>query len=395
MRLTKTSAARLQADGRDRVVWDDTLSGFGVRVTKAGSKLFLVQYKAQGRNRRVSLGKMGVLTVDQARKQARSLLGRVAVGEDPWLERHQARGATLTFGDLVARYFEEHGPKLKPRSFYVERRGIEKHILPLWKRRRLDEITRTDVERLHRRMKGTPSEANHTLGRVHALYNWARARDLYDGDNPARHVRRYPEKPRERYLTTGEYDRLARVLADLEGERPHWRVAVEAIRMLALTGCRRNEILGLRWADVDLERGFLNLKDAKSGGRAVFITDAAIEMLERQPREGEYVFPNWKFPGKPLTRDGLGAAWGEARKRSDLDGVRLHDLRHSYASVLAAQGVSLPIIGALLGHRKAQTTARYVHLSDDPVREAAAKAQGRIGAALEGKAAAPVVRIGR
>ncbi len=205
-----------------------------------------------------------------------------------------------------------------------------------------------------------------------------------DGSNPCRHVERYPEKRRERFLSAEELERLGRVLTEAEAEGAEPLSAIAAIRLLILTGCRVQEILGLRWEQVDFERRQIHFEESKTGQKAVAFGAAALELLSDLPRhEGNpHVIPGKKegahFVGMPKV-------WQRIRTRAGLEDVRLHDLRHSFASVGAGAGLSLPIIGKLLGHTQAATTQRYAHLAADPVREAADRVSAEIAAALNGQ----------
>jgi integrase len=208
-----------------------------------------------------------------------------------------------------------------------------------------------------------------------------------DGSNPCRHVERYREAKRERFLSEAELGRLGAALAAGEQSGAEEPAVVAALRLLVFTGCRMGEVLNLRWADVDLERRCLNLADSKTGARTVTLNAPALEVLAGLERRSEWVIPG-RDPRQPLVN--LAKPWGRIRDAAKLEGVRVHDLRHSFASVAAGSGHSLLIIGGLLGHRQPTTTKRYAHLSDDPLRAASEAVGERIAAALAAKPPAPV-----
>lgn len=431
VKLTKRAVEGAKPTAHDAFLWDVEVPGFGCKVTPRGRRIFVLQYWANGRSRRVTLGRYGVeLTVDQARTKAKGLRGQVADGGDPAAARAKAR-AMPTLTEFAERYLIEHAmAKKKPLSIEADRRNLDKHILPALGRLRVNSITRADVARFHAAMRATPTLANRCLALLSKMFSLSEAWDFRpDGSNPARHVQKYRERKVERFLSEAELARLGAVLeaAAQAGEHPS---VVAAIRMLLLTGCRRNEILTLKWAYVDLERGCLRLPDSKTGSKTVLLGAPALELLAGLPRsEGNpYVLPG-KVPGKHYV--GLEKAWFRLRKRATvrlwaesestpaaalvarleaqlgraplyeecletarekglemptgLRDVRLHDLRHTHASIGAGSGESLILIGALLGHRQAATTQRYAHLSDNPLRAAANRISGRVDAALKGR----------
>ena len=244
----------------------------------------------------------------------------------------------------------------------------------------VDEVEREDVAELHHRLRDTPYMANTVVGVLSKMYRLAEAWDLVPaGCNPCRSVRRYRERARERFLTPEELRRLGRALREAEADGSSWPPAVAAVRLLLLTGCRKGEILTLRWEDVDLGTGELRLADTKTGPRAVPISSAAVRLLAGLPRRpgDPWVIPG-RRPGTHLRA--VDGAWWIVRARAGLADVRLHDLRHSFASRALALGESLPMIGRLLGHTQVETTARYAHLARDSVREAAARVAESIAA---------------
>ncbi|MBX3026970.1 tyrosine-type recombinase/integrase [bacterium] len=380
--LTKRAAdAVAPRAGGDVVLWDDEVPGFGMRVKPNGRKSYVLQYRnGSGTSRRVTIGKHGVLTAEGARAEARRLRARVAEGGDPATERQRQRQAD-SLDAFAKRYLSHHAEAHKKAASVVNDRLLLKlHILPALGSRKLADITREDVTKLHQAMRKTPYAANRMLALLSKMMNLAEkwgARP--DGSNPCRHVERFREKRRQRFLAPAELVELGKALAKAERENVEHPSVVPALRLLLFTGARRGEVLGLQWAHVDWEHQCLNLPDSKTGAKAVHLNAPALQVLQALA-EGRADDSPWvlrgRAKGRPLV--GLPHAWQRIRTGAKLPDVRLHDLRHSFASVAAAEGSSLPIIGALLGHTQPATTARYAHLAADPLREAAERVGARI-----------------
>lgn len=388
MKLTKRVVDALVYERKSgaQYTWDDEVVGFGVRVYPSGRKSFVVTYRAKGRQRFLTVGGYGELTVQEGRDLARDALVRVRRGEDPSGERQALRDAP-TMADLAERYMEEHArPNKKATSIANDELMWRTHVLPTLGRHRVADVTREDVTRLHRSKAATPYGANRMLALLSKAFNLAEVWGWRpDYSNPCRHVRRYKERSRERYLSTKELAELARVLAETERNRTELPSVVPAIRLLLFTGCRMGEILRLRWAEVDLERRCLFLADSKTGSKVVHLNGPSLQVLAglrdaatRDP-ENPHVIQG-KKPGTHLVN--LKAPWDRLRKAAGLEDVRIHDLRHSFASVAAMAGMSLPMIGTLLGHTRVETTQRYAHLAADPVREATERIGAEIAAAM-------------
>ncbi len=373
-KLTKRAVDALAPKEKEYAVWDDALTGFGVRVLPSGVKTYLALYRAGGRQRRFALGKHGVLTVEEARKAAREILGRVARGEDPAEERERYRAAPTVAG-LCARFFEEHAQeRCKPSTQAEYRRSIDLFIVPAMGSRKILDVTRADVSDLHYEMRDKPYQANRTLGVLSKMFNLAEIWGLRpDGSNPCRHVKKYPEKKREVFLSSHELDRLTQVLAEVEAEGTESPFVVAAFRLLILTGCRRGEIQTLKWDYIGGRH--IELPDTKTGARRIPLTAPVRAVLDALPRDpgNPYVIEG-KLPGAHITD--LEHPWRRIRKRAGLDHVRIHDLRHTYASHLVSRGETIQMVGKLLGHTQIQTTMRYAHLADDPVIQAAERAAG-------------------
>ncbi|PWC50632.1 hypothetical protein TSA6c_32680 [Azospirillum sp. TSA6c] len=399
-KITKKLVDTLAPSGRDGVLWDDELSGFGIRITAAGVKSYVVQYRIMGRSRRMTIARHGVMTPEEARKEAKLILADVARGLDPAEARDEQR-RDLTVSELCDLYVSEGMTTKKASTIASDKGKLERHIKPLLGKRLLRSITRADIERLQADIAagktatdikggfksrsivtGGRGTAARTLGLLSGVFQFAVNRNLRP-DNPVRGVKRFAEKKCERFLSPTEMARLGKALADLadEGVNP---TAINVLRLLALTGCRRGEITGLRWEWVDWDRACIRFPDSKTGAKVVPLGAAALKLLTELCEETS-VGP--VFPGSGVTGSttAVWRVWDKAREKAKLPDVRIHDLRHSFASVGAAGGDSLVVIGALLGHRDTATTARYAHLSNDPLRAAADRIAGNIAAAMKGE----------
>ena len=384
-RLTKRTIDATKPAERDSYVWDGELSGFGLKVTPTGRKVYLVQYRLggrQGRTRRVTIGVHGTLTPDQARVEAKRLLGLVAAGTDPAEERDKTR-ADKGMGTFLEQFLSEHSDaKLKASTAGEYRRLARLYILPALRNRRITEVKRSDIARLHHAMRDKPYQANRSLALLSKFFNWCEKHGLRpDGSNPCRHVEKYKEGKRERFLSEEELARLGAALGAAEEAETASPWIIAAIRLLTLTGARLNEILTLKWEHVSFEQQQLRLPDSKTGQKSIYLNAPALEVLASMPCiEGNpHVICGEKI-GAHLVN--LQKPWRRIRQAAGLDDVRLHDLRHSFASVAAGGGMSLPVIGALLGHSQPQTTQRYAHLSADPLKQASDAIGKRIADAM-------------
>ncbi len=380
LRLTKRSVEALVAEGRDSVFWDSDLPGFGVRVYRTGRRVYCVQTRGPAGPKRVTLGRHGEITADAARREAAAVIDRIKRGEDPVPVAPEPEPTVAGLAERFLRAHVEVNCSVNTRdSFGLI---VRKHIVPALGGLAVSAVERRHVVALHDSLSAMPTQANRTLAVLSAMFRLAEAWDLVaPGSNPCRGVRRYKETPRERFLSRDEYRRLGRVLAEAEKDGSENPVAVAAIRLLLLTGCRRNEILTLQWDDVDRVAGELRLKDTKAGARRVPLTPAIEAVLAGIPRLADNP---WVIAGRrPGQRIGaIHRAWIPLRARAGLEDVRLHDLRHSYASRALALGAGLPMIGRLLGHATVSATARYAHLSRDSEKASAARVGGSIGKAI-------------
>ena len=377
--LSKRIVDRLSVDGKDAVFWDRDLPGFGVRVYPSKAKVYVVQTRAFGRSKRVTLGRHGEVSADQARKEAIRIIARIKAGESA---TPAEPSAAPTVADLAERYEREYvAMHCKPATVAHYALMLRKHIVPALGEFLVAEVERKHIMEFQYGLRDMPTVANRGVDILVKMFGLADAWGWRpSGKNPCLFVRRYKvEKHHERFLTPEELCRLGHALDSAPAERLASAHAAAAIRLLVLTGCRRNEILGLRWEDLDFEAGEMRLTDSKTGARVVPLPSAAAKVLEGLSR----VPGNpWVFPGRKKgdRQHNINDSWCRLRERAGLDGVRLHDLRHSYASRALALGESLSMIGELLGHRKVQTTARYAHLARDSVRESTARVAESIGA---------------
>lgn len=407
-------------------LWDGELRGFGVQIEPTGTKTYVVRYRPKGLGRDgprrfYKIGRHGDLTADEARQRAKAILGLVADGQDPAAKlkaarsEHVRRRDALTIEALGAIFLKEHvKARRKARTAVGYETLLHKHAYPQIGRIKAEALSRADVARLHASLKGSPHTANRVVAVLGSMYSYAQKNGLVPENlSPTRGVEKFQEEGRERYLSSAELHRLGAAIAEGEtiglpwefdpaapnakhvpkewkGQRekldPH---ASAAIRLLLLTGARLREILDLRWSHVDLERGLLFLPDSKTGRKTIVLSSAAMAIVERLAAEdiagrkrNGYVIKGVE-DGKP--RRDLKRPWEAIRRHAKLDGVRLHDLRHTFASLGAGASLGLPIVGKLLGHSQPQTTARYAHLDADPLRRASDIIGAQIEKAMAGK----------
>jgi integrase len=396
--VTKRAVDALTPARANTLLWDRELSRFGVKVTPAGAKSYVVQYRIGRRLRRYTIGRHGApWTPDLARKEALRLLALVARGIDPAAAKLAGRTAP-TVRNLAERVLTEHLVKRRPATRIEYDRLLRGHLLPALGSLAVADVARADVAKLHHQLRQTPMQANRVVAVLSKMMNLAERWGLRpDGTNPCRHIERNRERRRERFLSIEEIGRVGRALDQAARgpltlpargkKRPARPVtlspyALAAIALLLLTGARRGEILGLTWDRVNRERGLLHLAESKTGPRVIHLNAAALAILARLPHvAGNPHVIVGERRGAHLVN--LTKPWHVLRTVARLDDVRLHDLRHTHASVGAAAGLGLPMIGALLGHTQAATTHRYAHLAADPLRAAAELVGSRIAKALE------------
>ncbi|MDX2143208.1 MAG: site-specific integrase [Rhodospirillaceae bacterium] len=399
-KITKRVVDAAKAADKDYVLWDEEIQGFGLRVYVSGRKSYIVQYRKHGRSRRYAIGLHGRLSPDEARKQAKILMGHIVTGGDPAEERAMIQ-RDPTIHELCDAYVKD-GPMWRPRkkesSWKTDRRAIERHIRPLLGNRKLSSLTKVDVQQFQADIaagktamkewtgfrgkaivRGGPGIAARTTALLRAIINFAVDRGLRP-DNPARNIQLHKTRRCERFLSSEELTRLGQVLT-AEEAKPESKPSVAAIRLLVFTGCRKSEILTLRWRFVDWEQSLLRLPDSKTGAKVVPLGKPALDLLRSLPQiENEpFVFPSPR-QGRHLV--GLQKVWERVREAAYLPGVRLHDLRHSFASMAIAGGYSLYMVGKVLGHKDSRTTEIYAHIGADPLKEVANETAAKLAGFL-------------
>ena len=406
MQLTDRIVKNLPLPAKgSRITYDASVPGFGIRVTakgvrekSKGSRAFVLNYRvrATGQEKRFTIGKFPAWNVAAAREEAKRLKRLIDGGADPLGELETERKAE-TVADLAQRFIEQHLQKLRPSSQTEYRAIIESFVLPALGRRKVADVAYSDIDALHRQVtqRGARYRANRTVAILSKMFSLAIKWQLRP-DNPAKGIERNQESKRQRFLAAGELVRLSDALGELDDQQ-----AADIFRLLLLTGARRGEVMGMRWSHIQFtknDRGENAATWTKPGATTkqktehrVPLSGAACALLHRLREtaeiDAEFVFPG---TGRSGHRAELKKPWAKLRKTATLGDARIHDLRHTYASVLASAGQSLPIIGALLGHTQAATTARYAHLLDDPLRAATEHASAIIG----GKPSAEIVALG-
>lgn len=369
--------------------WDSDIKGFGLRVTAAGAKSFILNYRAGARGRRYTIGAYPDWSVAAAREEAKRLKREIDQGQDPMGERHKERAAP-TMRDLADRYLEVHASKKRESSRREDASMLKNFVLPQLGAIRVAEVRHADIERLHRNIsKRAPYRANRTVALLSKMFSLAMKWE-WRADNPARGVERNPEVKRDRYLSLDELQRLSNALANHSNQR-----SANVIRFLLLTGARRGEVLSATWDQFDLETGIWTKPSAHTKQKKdhrVPLSAPALKLLsDMRAKEvhSTHVFPG-RIPGEPIRE--IRKTWTSVCKQAGITNCRIHDLRHTYASILASAGMSLPVIGALLGHTQPNTTARYAHLFDDPLREATERV-GRLVSAIESGNSGDIIEL--
>jgi integrase len=396
-RITETVVAAATPKDKDSYIWDSQLAGLGLKITPAGKRVFIFKYRApsDGRTRRLTIGTSSNISAPAARKHAERARDMLRQGIDPMDAKRSAKEA-WSVSELAKHWLVHLEEKGRAAGTLVEyRRLLTRHILPALGRRKANDIAISDIVRLQSRVPGK-YQSNRVVAVCGSMFTFAQ-RVEQAKLNPARLVERRSEKKRERYLSAAELARLGEALAAAvqEGVNP---VAIGALRLLLLTGARRGEVLGLGWEDVDMDGARLRLSKFKGDTTAeratkdIPLSAPAMEVLakaaEWRMKDNPFVFPaarEGRVQGRKGQFIGLPKVWYEIRERAGLDGVRLHDLRHSFASVAVSSGETLLVVGKVLGHTQPATTARYAHLHADPVRAAVESTAAKIQAMLEGR----------
>jgi integrase len=413
VKLSKRTIESLSPEAKRYVAWDEAKKGFGVRVEVSGLKSFIVRYRAAGggRNapaREMVIGRYGTWTAEAARKEAGTILNQVDSGQDPASDRNRKR-QELTVAALCDLYLKEGTGNKKASTLAIDRGRIERHIKPLLGKRLVSEVEARDIKKFMQDVangktkadvktkfrgraivEGGRGTASRTVGFLGGIFSFA-IEEKMRTDNPVRGVKRYADKKGERFLSANELASLGEAIRQMEAQGAN-KSAIAIIRLLTFTGARKSEITKLNWTEVDIERSCLRLADSKSGAKVVPLGPPALAILSGlTPTDGSpYVFP---AESGGLAFQGTEKVWQKVRLASNLLDLRIHDLRHSFASAGLLAGDNLAIIGKLLGHNDVKTTARYAHLADDPVKQAANRISNSIAAAMDGKPSAEIIKL--
>jgi integrase len=423
MPMKRITAGAVEAMASGAVIWDTEVRGFGIRH-RVRDRVYLLKTRIKGCQRILTIGRhgRGAWGPESARREAIRLLGLIRDGKDPAADRDEAKAAP-DLATFATRYLTEYArPHKKPRSVAEDERLLKLHILPALGASKVREIGKADVARFHAAMRPTPVAGNRALAMLSAMLGWAeKVGERPDNSNPCRHIDRYPEKPVEKLLTAGELARLGDALvcaaqpwtdvsraawrqqcerqamditgseraASIKARMPRrntaedWR-AIAAFRLLIFTGARLGEVLTLRWEWIDASQGIARLPDSKTGAKNLYVPPGALAVLGGLPRmaSNPHVLPGDR-PGAAFV--GIQKPWQRVRALAGLPDLRIHDLRHAFASVAVASGDSLFIVGKILGHRQASTTERYAHLAPDPAKAVAARTAERLAGLLGAK----------
>jgi integrase len=374
-KLTPAFVDALPFDGSEKTFFDSTLPGFCLRITAAGKKLWIARARQGDRRIKISLGEYPSKSLSKARSEAHAALQDIRDGKDPRVEkaarRASAMAGQLTVADLADRWLTVYvRPKLKPRTVDDYERILEQRIKPRFGALPVVRVSKSDVTSFHASMANTPRRANYVVATFRALMNFAEEEGLRPPQsNPARRLKMFRQGVRERFLSEDEIGKAGEAITAAESAKKIGPHAAAGLRLALFTGARSGEISAAKWSQIDWQRKHIRLPDSKGNvPRTIHLSAAAIEVLKELPRVGMFIVAG-RAPGRGLAPEeahrNLGRAWIIARAYAGLQDVRLHDLRHSFASLAAGRGVSLQMIGKLLGHRVPATTARYAHLARD------------------------------
>ena len=408
-KLTKRVIDAAEVQEKDYVIWDDELPGFGLRVFASGRRSYVIQYRAGGRSRRYTIGLHGVWTPETARQEAKIQFGRVAQGDNPAEER-QLDHKAITVKELCTRYLDDlkaglilgkGGRPKKPTTIVTDTGRIARHIIPLLGTRRVRDLTKADINKFLKDVmagktrvsvktkklrgkaivRGGAGTATRTVGLLGGILTYAIEAGIIES-NPAHGIRKPKDNVRKRRLSEAEYRMLGQILRDA-AEQEKYATTVDIIRQIALTGCRRSEMIGLKWTEADTEASCLRLEDSKEGESIRAIGLPVIEYLEQRHASGvgTYVFPG---QGDDNAFGSFPNHWKQIFKDSPLSDVTPHVLRHSFASVANDLGFTEVTIAALVGHTKGSVTSKYIHTIDTALIMAADTISGYIQGLLDG-----------
>jgi integrase len=404
-KLTKRAIDSIRSSDGDCILWDSDLAGFGLRVRAGGSKTFIAQYRAGGGRagiqRRFKIGRYGTLTVEEARLEARKVLLAVAQGHDP-ANAQKAKRNELTVADLIEQFGKRGADHLKDRNRRYMLARLQHHVVPLLGRTKVSAVRVADVEQMMRDVKagktakdektgararvivrGGAGAATRAVRDLSAVFTFA-TREEWVRYNPCAPVKKPADQRRTRYLSLDEIERFGAALRMLEAEGANSK-AIAIMRLWALTGCRRDEIAGLKWQEIDFDKACFVLADSKTGRSIRPLAHAALAILKNQKRidRCEFVFP--AEVDHETFYQGTKRYWVKAIKLANLPGVTPHTLRHTIGSAAVSTGETLAMTGALLGHANHYSTSIYAHMQQDPARRAADRVVGPIATALGGE----------
>jgi integrase len=370
-KLTNEVVNAVVAAGVERTVFDSSVPGFGLRLTAKGKAIWIARARSGPRRPKVNLGTYPEKSLSAARAEAHAALRDIRDGKDPRAEKAVRRAALaagqITLNQLADRWLAEYvRPKLKPRTISDYERLVEQRIKPRLGALPVAAITKSDIISFHAAMANTPRRANYTIATTRALMTFAEEVGLRPPhSNPAKRIKMFRQGIRERFLSEEEIGKAADAIAKAETAGKIGPHAAAGLRLALFTGARSGEVTTAQWTHIDWQRKQIRLPDSKNNEpRTIHLSDAAIEILKTLPRVGSYIIAG-RYKNEP--HQNLSRAWIIARSYGGLEDVRLHDLRHSYASLAAGRGVSLQMIGKLLGHKVTATTQRYAHLTRDAV----------------------------
>ena len=389
-KITKRTVDALKpVVGGDVLLWDDELPGFGVRCRASGSKVYFLKYRtAGGRQRWLTLGRHGPVTPDAARAKALREKAALADGNDPSGARQRKRRES-TVATVADRYLAEHVAAHNKTSTAAEaRRIVETRIKPALGNIKITDLTRADIKAWHQAMSGTPYEANRALAYCSRMLSLAAQDWELREDNPCLGIKRFPERKRQRFFSDDELAKIGEALAAAERDVAEHSGFILLVRLLATTGMRLSEALGLLWTDVDLAGRAIRLRDAKSGARTVHLGAAAVTILDAVEEKGGYVV-HGHDSAAPLSVTTVENAWRRLRTRAGIIDGRLHDLRHSVGTFAALAGANAFAVRDLLGHRTLAMTGRYVERAAEMVRATADAVSSRVAAALNAGSSPP------
>ena len=368
---SRTVSAFKGTAGKDMCLWDTEVKGFGLRVQPSGRRSYIYKFRTtDGRRRNRKIGEPESLTAESARRIVLGMVSDAALGK--MVIDDKPKQKSITMRKMCDLYLEDYARlHKKPKSVEDDTRYIEKDIKPRLGSKSLSEIRSKDIVKIHSSLAGTPIKANRLLALLSKIFNLSEEWEYRDANtNPTQHIRKYKETPRERFLTQDEIVNLEKVLADAERKNEVSPSVIHALRVLLMTGARLQEVLTMKWEYVDFEEGKINLPDSKSGKKTIWLSDKARDYIDAIPhkRGNPFVFPGQRTGSRLVN---LQKPWRKLREIAEIEDVRIHDLRHTYASLAVSQNLSLPIVGKLLGHKSAKSTERYAHLYDEVMKDAA------------------------